>query len=58
MFDKYFEEMDHKHATQNNKISVKLPKVKLETGRKGFYFLGAKVFNGLPQKLEPSNLEY
>ena len=43
--------MDHKHATQNNKISVQLPKVKLETGQKGFYFLGAKEFNGLPPEI-------
>ena len=51
MFDKYFEEMDHKHATRNNQISVTLPKVKLETGRKGLYFLGAKKFNGLPSEI-------
>ena len=28
-----------------------------EMDAKGFYFLGATVFNGLPLKLEPSNLE-
>ena len=33
--------------TRNNKILVKLPKVKLETRRKRFYFLGAKVLNAL-----------
>ena len=38
MFDKYFEDMDHKHAIRNNKISMKLPKVKLETGQNGLYF--------------------
>ena len=42
--------MDHKHATQNNQISMKLPKVKLKTGQKGFYFLGAKIINALPPK--------
>ena len=50
MFEKYFEKMDHKHATRN-KISVKFPELKLETGRKGFYFLGAKKFNGLPSEI-------
>ena len=44
--------MDHKYATRSNYISVKLPKVKLEAGRKGFYFLGAKVFNALPPEVK------
>ena len=43
--------MDHKYATRSNSISVKLPKVKLETGRKGFYFLGVKVFNAPPPEV-------
>ena len=51
LFEKYFEETDHKHAIRNNQISVKLPKVKLETGRKGFYVLAAKTFNALTPKL-------
>ena len=33
--------MQHKRI----RFQVKLPKVKLKTGQKGFYFLGAKVFN-------------
>ena len=32
LYEKYFEEMDHKCATQSNQISMKLPKVKLEAG--------------------------
>ena len=47
MFAMYFEEMDHDYTTQNNKISMKLPEIELETGQKGFCFLGAKVCNGL-----------
>ena len=34
-----------------NQISLKLLKVKLETGRKGVYFLGAKIFNELPPEV-------
>ena len=34
--------------TRNNNLSLKLPKVRTEFGRKGFYFLGANAFNNLP----------
>ena len=42
---------EHKYASRNNLNSVKLPKVKPETGRKGFYFLAAKAFNALPAEV-------
>ena len=51
LFEKYFEKADHKYATRNNLNSVKLPKVKLETGRKSFHFLAAKEFNALPSEV-------
>ena len=51
LFEKYFEKTDHKYATRNNLKSVKLPKVKLETGSKGFYYLAAKAFNALPSEI-------
>ena len=50
-YEKYFEKTDHRYATRNNLNSVKLPKEKLETGRKGFYFLAAKAFNALPSEV-------
>eukprot|EP00112_Aurelia_sp_Birch-Aquarium-sp1_P011656 Seg245.6 transcript_id=Seg245.6/GoldUCD/mRNA.D3Y31 product="hypothetical protein" protein_id=Seg245.6/GoldUCD/D3Y31 len=51
LFQNYFEKTDHKYATRNNQKLVKLPKVKLETGLKGFYFLAAKTFNVLPPEV-------
>ena len=51
LFETNFEKTDQKYATRNNLNSVKMPKVKLETGRKGFYFLAAKAFNSLPPEL-------
>ena len=51
LFQNYFEETDHKYATRNNQKSVKLPKVKIEAGCKGYYFLAAKTFNALPPEL-------
>ena len=32
-------------------MEVKLPRVKREAGRKGFYFLGAKTLNALPPEV-------
>ena len=41
--------------TRNNGLTAKLPKVKLEFGRRSFYFLGAKIFNSLPGYLKNIN---
>ena len=40
LFKKYFEEMDHKHTTRNNHISVKMQKIDFETAQNRFHFLG------------------
>lgn len=50
-FKNYFERLIHSKATRNNGISVKLPKVRLEFGKKSFYYQGAKTFNNLPAEL-------
>ncbi len=47
-FDKYFEIIDGKYGTRNNKMSIRLPKVRLESAKNGFYFLGGKIYNELP----------
>ena len=48
VFQNYFERLNHLHNIRNNNLSLKLPKVRTEFGRKGFYFLGAKAFNDFP----------
>jgi hypothetical protein len=45
----YFELMSNK--TRNKNALIRLPKVRLELCKKGFYFSGAKVFNELPLKV-------
>ena len=50
-FRNYFEVLAHSKNTRNNKSSIKIPKVKLEFARKGFYFMGAKIYNLLPNEL-------
>jgi hypothetical protein len=47
-FDKYFEIIDGKYGTRNNKMSIRLPKVRLESAKNGFYFLSGKIYNELP----------
>ena len=41
--------------TRNNGKAAKLPKVKLDFARLGFYFLGASIFNSLPLSLRNIN---
>ena len=45
-FLNYFEIMDNR--TRNKNKLIRLPKIKLESSRKSFYFNGAKCFNELP----------
>ena len=38
--------------TRNNNYLLRLPQVKLETAKQGFYYGGAKLHNSLPLKLK------
>ena len=53
-FKDYFVINSHELNTRNKNNLLKLPKVKLEFGRKSFKFQGAKVFNELPLSLRIS----
>ena len=48
LFNNYFLFMNHAKNTRNNGNCVVLPKVELEIARKGFFFQGALIYNGLP----------
>ena len=39
---------EHIKTTRNNKCLATLPRIKTEYGRKGFYYMGAKLYNDLP----------
>ena len=39
---------EHIKTTRNNKCLATLPRIKTEYARKGFYYMGAKVYNNLP----------
>lgn len=50
-FENYFEINEHSKRTRNRNKLLKLPKIKLEFGRKSFRFQGAKIFNNLPLEI-------
>ena len=50
-FHKYFELKSHNINTRNNGLSVQLPKCKLEFSRRGFHFMGAKIYNSFPREI-------
>jgi hypothetical protein len=53
-FHNYFHLNTHSKNTRNNNILVKVPKVKLEFARNGFFFMGAKLYNALPKHVRES----
>ena len=54
-FNDYFQIMSHQQNTRNNDYCLRLPEVKLEVARKGFYFQGAMAFNKLPLHVRQIN---
>ena len=56
-FKGYFTKIEHNINTRNNGCSLKLPKAKLEFGRRSFAFQGALVYNTLPRHLRHLNLK-
>ena len=44
----YFEVNNHSKQTRNANFLLKVPRIKLETGRSSFYYTGVKFYNDLP----------
>ena len=57
ILDNYFEMIDHSMNASNNKHCVRLPPVKLEVARHGFYFTGSTLCNSLPIPSQHFNVE-
>lgn len=55
VFDDYFEINSHSQNTRGNNTLLKLPRIKIEFERKGFYFSGAILYNKLPRELQNQN---
>ena len=49
LFHDYFQKMNHNKATRNN--SLRIPNVKLEFAKSGFYCLGSSIYNSLPREI-------
>ena len=54
-FNNYFNLIEHKYKTRNNSKSIKLPPVKLELAKQGFYFSGGVLYNSLPVEIEDTD---
>ena len=54
-FNNYFKLIEHKYKTRNNSKSIKLPPVKLELAKQGFYFSGGVLYNSLPVEIEDTD---
>ena len=52
-FNDYFKILNHTKNTRNKffLLRLRLPAVKLEIAKQGFYFGGAKLYNSLPLEL-------
>ena len=50
-FVNYFTLIDHNRGTRNNKCSIRLSSINLESTRNSFFFSGAYVYNKLPKEL-------
>ena len=56
-FIEYFQINFHNKRTRNKDLLLKIPKVKLELAKSGFFFMGAKLYNLLPRDIRLSETE-
>ena len=54
-FENYFEILNKSVNTRNKNILLRIPKLKLEYGRRSTKYLGAKIFNDLPINIRGVN---
>ena len=57
-FNGYFEINKHEKNTRNRNFLLKLPKIKLEFGKKSFSYQGAKIYNDLPLEIRSSERNF
>ena len=55
-FNKYFE-FNHPNKSTRN-VLLKVPRVKLEIAKAGFFFMGVKKYNSLPLEIRKSQLDF
>ena len=52
VFHNYFMKLEHGKATRRNGTDLRMPKVRTESGKRGIYYSGTKIFNDLPLYLK------
>ena len=52
VFHNYFMKLEHGKATRRNGTDLRMPKVRTESGKRGIYYSGTKIFNDLPLHLK------
>ena len=52
VFYNYFMKLEHGKATRRNGTDLRMPKVRTESGKRGVYYSGTKIFNDLPLYLK------
>lgn len=55
MFNDYFTLNNQRVNTRNQNLPIKVPSVKLELAKNPFYFMEAKIYNGLPKSVRRSD---
>ena len=51
LMSNYFDMNNHNQGTRNQNALIRLPKVRLEVAKSGFFFMGGKLYNTLPIEL-------
>ena len=51
----HFEQNNHGVNTRNQNAFIRLPKIRLEVARRGFFFMGGRLYNMLPVELRTVN---
>ncbi len=57
-FHDYFVINEHNARTRNRNILLRIPKVKLEFAKNGFFFMGARLYNSLPRAIRESTDDF
>ena len=52
VFHNHFKKVENQKATRANGRSLKFPKVKTESAKRGFYYSGVKIYNALSTHLK------
>ena len=51
MLENYYERVSHNKETHNNNIMLRVPKIKLESTKRAFFYYGVVAYNTLPLEL-------